>query len=128
MHRHRFTNQGVFRSWEIMDRYTEYLRSSTWRERRAVKLQQAKYRCQKCGEREGLEVHHKTYERLGNEANDDLIVLCKSCHWVADEFRRGKTGIIDAFYTNSNLSAPKKKRRKRHKRRGAVCFTQNPSP
>lgn len=27
-----------------------------------------------------LEVHHLTYERLGCEAPDDLLVLCGRCH------------------------------------------------
>lgn len=68
--------------------YKTYLQSKKWRERRQAKLQQAKYRCEKCGEREGLEVHHKTYIRLGNEKSSDLIVLCKTCHWIADNMRK----------------------------------------
>lgn len=27
-----------------------------------------------------LHVHHLTYENLGNEADEDLLVLCKDCH------------------------------------------------
>lgn len=27
-----------------------------------------------------LEVHHLTYERIGHEHPDDLIVLCPACH------------------------------------------------
>lgn len=27
-----------------------------------------------------LDVHHRTYERLGNESPDDLTVLCRDCH------------------------------------------------
>lgn len=69
--------------------YLEYLKSDAWRERRASKLEASKFRCERCGEREGLEVHHLSYDRLGQERTDDLIVLCKSHHWVADELRRG---------------------------------------
>lgn len=27
-----------------------------------------------------LEVHHRTYERVGNERPADVIALCKACH------------------------------------------------
>lgn len=27
-----------------------------------------------------LQVHHRTYERIGNEGLDDLIVVCPRCH------------------------------------------------
>jgi hypothetical protein len=40
----------------------------------------ARYRCQRCQARQDLQVHHKTYERLGRERDDDLEVLCDSCH------------------------------------------------
>ena len=60
--------------------YKNYLQSSIWKQRRYAKLEKARFRCEECGECEELSVHHKTYERLGNERTDDLIVLCKSCH------------------------------------------------
>lgn len=31
-------------------------------------------------ERQTLEVHHKTYERVGAERDEDLVALCWSCH------------------------------------------------
>lgn len=69
--------------------YTEYLKSEAWNERRQARLQKAKYRCERCGERDKLDVHHRTYEHLFNEPLNDLIALCQSCHWAADEERRG---------------------------------------
>lgn len=72
--------------------YTEYMKSEAWNERRLARLQKAKYRCERCGERDKLDVHHKTYEHLGNEPLSDLIALCQSCHWAADEERRGNNG------------------------------------
>lgn len=73
--------------------YQEYMKSQQWQERRLAKLEHAKFKCEKCGERNGLEVHHKTYERLGHEKSSDLIVLCKACHWIADEDHRGNNKI-----------------------------------
>jgi hypothetical protein len=36
--------------------------------------------CRVCSDTEGLEVHHRTYERFGREALADLTVLCHDCH------------------------------------------------
>ena len=36
--------------------------------------------CADCGTTRGLQTHHETYERFGNEDFDDLLVLCKKCH------------------------------------------------
>ena len=73
-----------------MTNYHEYLNSSTWKARRQAKLAKAKYRCENCGEKGYLEVHHKTYKNLGNEDTNDLIVLCKGCHWIAEQMRRNQ--------------------------------------
>lgn len=37
-------------------------------------------RCYVCGIGTALELHHLTYERYGNEALDDCILLCERCH------------------------------------------------
>ena len=35
--------------------------------------------CESCGEREFLELHHRTYENAGHEDEDDLAALCRDC-------------------------------------------------
>lgn len=60
--------------------YQDYLRTDHWRSIRARKLQQSDYKCQLCGCKESLEVHHNTYCRVGSEDMSDLIVLCRECH------------------------------------------------
>jgi hypothetical protein len=59
--------------------YADYLRSSHWArkkaEYRASELPQA---CM-CGE-ENVQLHHKTYERIGAELLTDLEPLCGRCH------------------------------------------------
>lgn len=61
--------------------YKEYLRTPHWKRKREEKLRAAGYRCQVCN-RGGrtLEVHHRTYDRCGEELDQDLTVLCRSCH------------------------------------------------
>lgn len=60
--------------------YSEYLKSAGWQTRRAAALKRAGHRCQVCNGDKRLEVHHRTYERLGHERAADLVVLCRDCH------------------------------------------------
>ena len=62
------------------DFYLAYLNSPAWRATRNRALRLADYRCQHCGNKRDLQVHHRTYERLGREWDQDLEVLCDSCH------------------------------------------------
>jgi len=39
-----------------------------------------KKECYCCNEKEKLQLHHKTYKRVGNEKLNDLIWLCQKCH------------------------------------------------
>ncbi len=69
--------------------YKEYLRTSHWKRRRAAKLRAADHRCQLCNNGSGiLDVHHRTYERLGEELDEDLTVLCRDCHSTFHKHRR----------------------------------------
>lgn len=60
--------------------YQDYLQTDHWKQTRAVALDAAGRRCQLCNSPERLQVHHRTYERRGEELPSDLIVLCNSCH------------------------------------------------
>ena len=54
--------------------------SGGWRRRRAAAIRRAGRRCQRCGARGPLDVHHLTYRTLGRERPGDLLALCESCH------------------------------------------------
>jgi 5-methylcytosine-specific restriction endonuclease McrA len=60
--------------------YPEYLLTRHWERKRRLAIERAGYRCEKCGFRYFLEVHHLTYERLGCEQPEDLMALCRTCH------------------------------------------------
>lgn len=63
--------------------YAEYIRGPEWRNKALILKARAGWQCQECGRASSemtLDVHHLTYERLGHERADDLIVLCRSCH------------------------------------------------
>jgi hypothetical protein len=91
--------------------YADYRRSDHWHGTRKDALWRAQNRCQSPICRYGyvrawteeeiseqlrqgeyrLDVHHLTYERLGSELADDLLVLCRNCH----ELIHGKRIIND---------------------------------
>ena len=61
--------------------YSEYLKSPWWRNHvRRQALDRAGYRCDVCRATQGLEVHHVSYENLGREQPEDVLVLCCTCH------------------------------------------------
>jgi hypothetical protein len=61
--------------------YKQYLRTPEWQRTRAAALERANHRCSlDATHSDGLEVHHRTYERLGAELEADVIVLCHGCH------------------------------------------------
>lgn len=79
--------------------YKDYLRSEHWQRTRILRLLQAdldeEWDAVKC-EHElcglyvpmlAINVHHRTYERLGNERMEDLQVLCRSCHGVIHDLQ-----------------------------------------
>jgi 5-methylcytosine-specific restriction endonuclease McrA len=74
---------GSNRLVERGDSYREYLASPGWRAKAEAMLWIAGYRCQVCNthrDEATLDVHHRTYERVGGERPGDLIVLCRDCH------------------------------------------------
>jgi 5-methylcytosine-specific restriction endonuclease McrA len=74
--------------------YQQYINSSRWRNNpaRLEELQRSSHRCRLCNlgfPDVILTVHHRTYERLGQELADDLTTLCMECHLaVTDRERR----------------------------------------
>lgn len=44
-------------------------------------------RCAICYARVALQVHHRTYVRLGHELKTDVLPLCRNCHASADKRR-----------------------------------------
>jgi 5-methylcytosine-specific restriction endonuclease McrA len=55
------------------------LKSDQWKVRRQLRLEKDSHNCNDCG-KTATQVHHLTYERIGNEHLDDLLSLCERCH------------------------------------------------
>jgi hypothetical protein len=94
----------------MSDLYSRYISSAAWGEKRADRLEIDGHACQTCGHDGSqwrLEVHHKTYERLGDEdVQKDLITLCCDCHAaitsVIRERRYADRPILVSFVRSSD--------------------------
>ena len=73
--------------------YKAYLRTPAWRSLSTQAKERDHYRCVLCGSPDNLEVHHKTYARIGNERLSDLVTLCQRCHGIISMFNRIKDFI-----------------------------------
>jgi len=74
--------------------YEKYRESPEWQVRRRAVLKRDNYICQQCKATDvPLEVHHVTYENIGEEPIEDLVSLCRICHQnIHDTFGYDKTG------------------------------------
>lgn len=89
------------------EEYKAYLNSPRWQAIRKRLYREYEYKCAMCGSPKNLQVHHITYENIGEEKDEDLTVLCKECHQGLHE---GKTffdylciawDMIDEEYENA---------------------------
>jgi hypothetical protein len=73
--------------------YRAYINSPEWKARASYYKALAGNRCRVCNtDTETLDAHHRTYERLGQELDSDITVLCRSCHSLFETHKRtGRT-------------------------------------
>ena len=62
------------------ERYRAYLLTPQWREKRELVIRHADGLCQGCGIQPAEQVHHLTYQNIGNEFLWELRAVCKDCH------------------------------------------------
>ena len=60
--------------------YREYITSEKWRKRKQFYFETHDRKCRACGSLKRIHLHHKTYRRLGEERDADLVPLCHNCH------------------------------------------------
>jgi 5-methylcytosine-specific restriction endonuclease McrA len=80
--------------------YEATLESERWREVRLEALKQAGFQCSRCGTRQGpLDAHHwRGYSMLGQEAPQDLMILCRRCHDQVHAPGATETGCLKAVF------------------------------
>jgi len=82
-------------------KYEDYIQSKQWKAKADETKRLAGYRCQVCNSDEDLHAHHRTYERLGDELQSDLICLCAECHSL---FHNGGRVIENKLNTEALLT------------------------
>jgi hypothetical protein len=74
--------------------YSIYIRSDEWAEvKRRYRASRLPQTCVVCGEKK-VDLHHKTYKRLGKERLTDLAPLCRAHHkWLHRRVKRGTASL-----------------------------------
>jgi 5-methylcytosine-specific restriction endonuclease McrA len=60
--------------------YAAYRRSAAWQCKRVRVIRRCGGICERCGLWPATVVHHLTYERIGEERDEDLQGVCIKCH------------------------------------------------
>lgn len=98
--------------------YEEYLHSEKWSAKRDEVFKHYGRKCALCGSTDRLQVHHRSYENLGNEKLKQLIPLCEPCHTLSHKLGTAATGIARLLKAKKRSSPEyKEKQEKRAKRR-----------
>jgi 5-methylcytosine-specific restriction endonuclease McrA len=61
-------------------KHSDYIKTTDWKQLRALILERDAYICQDCKRNTATEVHHLHYKNYMREAMSDLISLCRICH------------------------------------------------
>ena len=107
-------------------KYDAYISSDQWKGIREARLRRDRYTCQGCGARDGLHVHHRTYERFTRERISDLVTVCSTCHSLIHDTHRKVLGSLSDTTTSvlklmkarksASYKQRKRDRRQREKR------------
>ena len=60
--------------------YEAYLCSKSWRKKQNAIKERCNNVCEDCHQYAMVDVHHITYENIGDERLDELLGLCVACH------------------------------------------------
>lgn len=58
----------------------KHMQGEYWANLKALKIEFTQHRCELCFSPHYLHLHHLTYQRLGCERIDDVVLLCYKCH------------------------------------------------
>lgn len=69
---------------KVRIKYKDYISSKEWKNKRNSRIKNYIDKCECCKKmffNSQLSLHHHTYKRLGKEKYEDLVVVCKICHY-----------------------------------------------
>lgn len=97
--------RAIFAKHRVREIYVAYIASNAWKYKRETRKNLDNYRCNKCPRVNDLNVHHITYERLGDELMEDLITLCGHCHHTHHGLERSiETKVTQAVFSTKRGS------------------------
>lgn len=101
---------------ELVIGYDAYLHTLHWRNKRKHIYKIRNKTCELCGAklREHFNVHHKTYKRVGNEKDKDLMLLCEDCHHLLHSKTTTPSMLLD--YVNRCVLRKNDKSKTRNRR------------
>ena len=92
--------------------YSEYMTSSLWaKTKRRYRTSKLPQRCMVCGDPQ-VHLHHRSYERLGNERLSDLVPLCQKHHEGVHDFAKANSNWSLWKATNEYLKRNSRQRQK----------------
>lgn len=97
--------------------YEAYLQSAHWKQfKKAYETSGASVRCAACGSSH-FQLHHRTYERLGQELIGDVVPLCETHHEAVHKWLAYRGLPVERTYEAISavcgIVRPKKKRKKK---------------
>lgn len=85
--------------------YKAYLQTKHWRTFREFALEKRGRKCEDCGKADGFfDIHHLTYENIGEEQLEDVLILCRTCH-KARHPEKGRARCAHENITKSSWEA-----------------------
>ncbi len=61
--------------------YVRYIGSKKWKDLKKSIIEKRGNACERCNAKpKQIDLHHKTYIRLFNEEENDVMLLCRGCH------------------------------------------------
>lgn len=98
-------------------KYIQYLNSQEWLNLR-LDIITSRIKCERCGSKKCLQVHHKHYRTIYKENPEDLELLCKKCHEsehkIKSKTKKPKKKVL-TLEQKVKLKAKKKQIKKKNK-------------
>lgn len=85
--------------------YNDYIHSDEWKKKREEVFAKYGRRCGICQSVNGIEVHHLTYDRIGEEMVSDLMPLCRDCHAKITAALQEARNKVDEFMNGDDFKS-----------------------
>lgn len=78
LEREELERERLKKLWK--QRYDEYLETDEWKVRRELVILRSQGICEGCRRNRASQVHHTTYQNVGEEFLFELVAVCRDCH------------------------------------------------